>query len=172
MSPTMPLRAVAEVLSFHGREDTLADLEQWCLADSDGAPAVRVLTAPGGQGKTRLARQVMARLRNRGWVAGQVRHKPRDMEALRTVQHPPLLVVDHAGTRPEWVRELREQTEESRHPVRLLLLARSLGSWRTKATGALPETRSAGRPVCRSEPTAAPSRSGSGCRRCRRRQRW
>ncbi|MFG2518593.1 trypsin-like peptidase domain-containing protein [Streptomyces sp. NPDC048527] len=140
-SPTMLLRADAEVVSFHGREDTLADLEQWCLADSDGAPAVRVLTAPGGQGKTRLARQVMERLRNRGWVAGQVRHTPRDLEALRTVQHPLLLVVDYAETRPELVRELREQTEEARHPVRLLLLAQSLGSWRTRATGALPETR-------------------------------
>ncbi|MFD5125273.1 trypsin-like peptidase domain-containing protein [Streptomyces sp. NPDC058385] len=140
-SPTMLLRADTEVVSFHGREDTLADLEQWCLADSDGATPVRVITAPGGQGKTRLARQVMARLRNRGWVAGQVRHKPRDLDALRTVQHPLLLVVDYAETRPELVRELREQTEEARHPVRLLLLARSLGSWRTRATGALPETR-------------------------------
>ncbi|MFD7777668.1 trypsin-like peptidase domain-containing protein [Streptomyces sp. NPDC059753] len=140
-SPTMLLRADTEVVSFHGREDTLADLEQWCLADSDGVTAVRVITAPGGQGKTRLARQVMARLRNRGWVAGQVRHKPRGLDALRTVQHPLLLVVDYAETRPELVRELREQTEEARHPVRLLLLARSLGSWRTRATGALPETR-------------------------------
>ncbi|MFD4651264.1 trypsin-like peptidase domain-containing protein [Streptomyces sp. NPDC058441] len=140
-SPTMLLRADTEVVSFHGREDTLADLEQWCLADSDGATAVRVITAPGGQGKTRLARQLMARLRNRGWVAGQVRHKPRDLDALRTVQHPLLLVVDYAETMPELVRELREQTEEARHPVRLLLLARSLGSWRTRATGALPETR-------------------------------
>ncbi|MFF2161931.1 trypsin-like peptidase domain-containing protein [Streptomyces sp. NPDC058175] len=141
-SPTMLLRADTEVVSFHGREDTLADLEQWCLADSGGdATAVRVITAPGGQGKTRLARQLMARLRNRGWVAGQIRHKPHDLDALRTVQHPLLLVVDYAETRPELVRELREQTEEARHPVRLLLLARSLGSWRTRATGALPETR-------------------------------
>lgn len=140
-SPTMLLRADAEVVSFHGREDTLADLERWCLTDPDGLPAVPVLTAPGGQGKTRLARQLMARLRDRGWVAGQVRREPLDLQALRTVQHPLLLVVDYAETRPELVRELRERTEEAGHPARLLLLARSLGSWQTRATGALREIR-------------------------------
>ncbi|MFF3462991.1 trypsin-like peptidase domain-containing protein [Streptomyces sp. NPDC002619] len=140
-SPTMLLRADAEVVSFHGREDTLAELERWCLTDPDGAPSARVLTAPGGQGKTRLARQLMARMRDQGWVAGQVLRKPEGLRALRMVQHPLLLVVDYAETRPELVRELREQTEESGYPVRLLLLARSLGSWGIRATGALPEIR-------------------------------
>ncbi|MFJ7996371.1 tetratricopeptide repeat protein [Streptomyces sp. NPDC096310] len=140
-SPIMLLRADAEVVSFHGREDTLADLEEWCRADPDGPLAVRVLTAPGGQGKTRLARQLMARMRDHGWIVGQVAHDPRDVRALRTVQHPLLLVIDYAETRPELVRQVRELTREVRHPVRLLLLARSLGSWQTRATGALPETR-------------------------------
>ncbi|MFI7236081.1 tetratricopeptide repeat protein [Streptomyces cyaneofuscatus] len=141
LSPIMLLRADAEVVSFHGRQDTLADLEEWCLTDPYGPLTVRVLTAPGGQGKTRLARQLMARMRDQGWVVGQVSHEPRDLHALRTVQYPLLLVVDYAETRPELVRKLREQTREARHPVRLLLLARSLGSWQTRATGALPETR-------------------------------
>ncbi|QNE73913.1 hypothetical protein F0344_04230 [Streptomyces finlayi] len=140
-SPTMLLRADAEVVSFHGREDTLADLERWCLADPDGAPAARVLTGPGGQGKTRLARQLTARMRDRGWTAGQVLRKPQGLRALRMVQQPVLLIVDYAETRPELVRELWEQTRESGHQVRLLLLARSLGSWATRATGYLPETR-------------------------------
>ncbi|MFJ2211801.1 tetratricopeptide repeat protein [Streptomyces sp. NPDC101062] len=140
-SPIMLLRADAEVVSFHGREDTLAYLEAWCRADPDGPLAARVLTAPGGQGKTRLARQLMARMRDHGWVVGQVAHDPRDLRALRSVQHPLLLVIDYAETRPELVRKVREQTREVRHPVRLLLLARSLGSWGTRATGALPETR-------------------------------
>jgi hypothetical protein len=140
-SPSMLLRADAEVVSFHGRQDVLADLEQWCLADPDGAPAARVVTAPGGQGKSRLARQLMARMRERGWVAGQVLRRPEGLRALRTVQHPLLLVVDYAETRPELVRELREQTRACAHPVRLLLLARSLGSWQNRASGPLPETR-------------------------------
>ncbi|MFI1395924.1 tetratricopeptide repeat protein [Streptomyces sp. NPDC020681] len=140
-SPTMLLRADAEVVSFHGREDTLDDLERWCLTDSGGLPAVRVLTAPGGQGKTRLARQLMARLRNRGWVAGQVVREPGDMSVLHTVQHPLLLVVDYAETRPELVRKLREQSERAGHSVRLLLLARSLGSWQDRTTTSLREIR-------------------------------
>ncbi|MET7620348.1 tetratricopeptide repeat protein [Streptomyces sp. NPDC005408] len=140
-SPIMLLRADTEVVSFHGREDTLDDLERWCLTDSDGLPAVRVLTAPGGQGKTRLARQLMTRLRDRGWVAGQVVREPGDLHVLRTVQHPLLLVVDYAETRPELVRKLREQTAMAGHPVRLLLLARSLGSWQDRVTGGLREIR-------------------------------
>ncbi|GHH84091.1 trypsin-like peptidase domain-containing protein [Streptomyces capitiformicae] len=143
-SPTMLLRADAEVVSFHGREDELEELEQWCERDVDGLLSVRVLTAQGGQGKTRLARHLMARLRNRRWVAGEVRDAPYDSHPLHTLryplhalQHPLLLVVDYAETRPDLVRRLLDHAEEVSHPVRLLLLARSLGSWQTTATGDL-----------------------------------
>ncbi|WP_435177504.1 hypothetical protein [Actinacidiphila sp. bgisy145] len=140
-SPTTLLRADAEVVSFHGRQDTLADLERWCLADHGAVPSLRVVTAPGGQGKTRLARQLMSRLRGRGWVVGQVRGEPADLRLLRTVQHPLLLVVDYAESRPDVVRKLLEQAAEVWHPVRLLLLARSLGSWQDRVPGAVREVR-------------------------------
>ncbi|MFF9274286.1 trypsin-like peptidase domain-containing protein [Streptomyces griseosporeus] len=144
-SPSMLLRADAEVVSFHGRQDTLDDLTRWCLADPDGLPAVCVLTAPGGQGKTRLARRLMAQLRGRGWVAGQVVREPGDLRVLRTVQHPLLLVVDYAETRPELVGRLEEHARHIRHPVRLLLLARSVGSWqdtvRARVTGSVHTVR-------------------------------
>jgi tetratricopeptide (TPR) repeat protein len=140
-SPSMLLRADAEVVSFHGREDKLAELEQWCERDTGGLPSVRVLTAQGGQGKTRLARELMTRLRRRGWVAGEVRDDQSELHALRALQHPLLLVVDYAESRPELVTDLLNRAEEARHPVRLLLLARSLGSWQARATGALREIR-------------------------------
>ncbi|MFC7917441.1 hypothetical protein [Streptomyces sp. NPDC057386] len=144
-SPSMLLRADAEVVSFHGRKDTLDDLTRWCLTDRDGLPAVCVLTAPGGQGKTRLARRLMTRMRARGWVAGQVVREPGDLSVLRAVQHPLLLVVDYAETRPELVGRLEEQARHVRHPVRLLLLARSVGSWqdtvRARVTGPVHDIR-------------------------------
>ncbi len=136
-SLTMLLRADTEVVPFHGRADVLDVLESWCR--TPGPPSVRVLTGPGGQGKTRLARQLMTRLRDDGWVTGEVRGEPGDLRVLRAVQHPLLLVVDYAESRPELVKRLRDQTERAAHPVRLLLLARSLGSWKTKATGHLRE---------------------------------
>lgn len=140
-SPSMLLRADAEVVSFHGRQDTLEQLERWCLTDSGGFPSVRVITAPGGQGKTRLARQLMARMRDRGWVAGQVVHDPPDLQLLGSVQHPLLLVVDYVETRPDLVGKLWERTEQARHPVRLLLLARSFGTWKSRAPRRLREIR-------------------------------
>jgi hypothetical protein len=140
-SPAMLLRANAEVVSFHGRGDTLDLLEQWCRADHGGVPSLRVLTAPGGQGKTRLARQLMARMRDLGWVVGQVRGEPDDLRVLRTVQHPMLLVVDYAESRPDLVEKLRKQCEETGRPVRLLLLARSLGSWQDTVRATLREIR-------------------------------
>src|SRR5262249_41172981 len=64
------LRADAEVVPFTGREQILADLRAWC-AGSRGF-GVRVLVGAGGQGKTRLARELTARMRATGWVAGVV----------------------------------------------------------------------------------------------------
>ncbi|HEV7651065.1 MAG TPA: trypsin-like peptidase domain-containing protein [Actinophytocola sp.] len=142
-SPSMMLRADAEVVPFHGREDTLAKLAQWCADDLPG-PAAAVLTGPGGQGKTRLARELMVRLRRLGWVAGEIRGRPERAfleRELRPVQYPLLLVVDYAETRPELVRDLRSATERAAHPVRLLLLARSGGRWQDTTGGAVDETR-------------------------------
>jgi hypothetical protein len=69
-SATMLLRADAEVVRFHGRQDVLDVLGKWCR--KPGPPSVRVLTGPGGQGKTRLGRELMARQRAEGWVTGEV----------------------------------------------------------------------------------------------------
>ena len=71
-SPAMLLRAETEAVGFRGREHERPLLLRWCL---DGGPgiAVRVLAGPGSQGKTRLARWLMAAVRERDWSAGELR---------------------------------------------------------------------------------------------------
>ncbi|MFI1030547.1 tetratricopeptide repeat protein [Streptomyces sp. NPDC020951] len=145
-SPAALLRADAEAVTFHGRTSELADLRTWC---QDGPPslAVHVLTGPGGQGKTRLARHLTDTLSRQDWATGHLRPDltdhgtPPDFAPLATAL-PLLLVVDYAETRPRLLRRLITHLYRSRHPVRVLLLARSDGEWRTDALNADPRTRS------------------------------
>ncbi|MER6640996.1 tetratricopeptide repeat protein, partial [Streptomyces microflavus] len=148
-SPAALLRADAEAVTFHGRESELADLHAWC---ENGPPAiqVRVLTGPGGQGKTRLARRLTDTLGWRGWVTGHLSSDltddptpdatPPDFTTL-TTSLPLLLVVDYAETRPRLLRRLLTHLHRSRHRVRVLLLARSDGQWRTGSLQAIAGVR-------------------------------
>ncbi|MFI1585100.1 tetratricopeptide repeat protein [Embleya sp. NPDC020630] len=135
-SPAALLRADAEAVTFHGRDTELADLYAWCTTGSP-ALAARVLTGPGGQGKTRLARRLADILAREGWATGHLRseltdHDRRspDLTTLATAL-PLLVVVDYAETRPRLLRDLITTLHPSRHRLRLLLLARSDGDWRT-----------------------------------------
>ncbi|MGW1767825.1 trypsin-like peptidase domain-containing protein [Streptomyces sp. NPDC002073] len=163
-SPAMPPGAEAEAVGFRGRHEELRVLAAWC---ADPAPfAVHVLTGPGGRGTSRPARQLAGMLRRTGWVTGRLRPDLRDVPAappggpgapsaarpgfahedgpdLSTLDthHWLLLVVDDADTRPQVVRRLVEHLSTTRHRVRLLLLARSDGEWRTDAMGASAQCR-------------------------------
>ncbi|MGW1609739.1 tetratricopeptide repeat protein [Streptomyces sp. NPDC002285] len=144
-SPAALLRADTEAVTFHGREAELAAFRLWC---EDGSPdlSVHVLTGPGGQGKTRLARHLTDLLSREGWATGHLRSDltdhdaPPDFTPLTTAL-PLLVVVDYAETRPRLLRRLINHLHSSRHRVRLLLLARSDGEWRTDALNAAPRTR-------------------------------
>ncbi|MFD0109731.1 tetratricopeptide repeat protein [Streptomyces sp. NPDC127164] len=148
-SPAALLRADAQAVAFHSRDRELNDLRTWC---ESGPPAisVRVLTGPGGQGKTRLARHLTDTLSWAGWATGHLRSDltddpaidgaPPDFTALNTAL-PLLLVLDYAETRPRLLRRLITHLHRSRHRVRLLLLARSDGQWRTGSFQALPDVR-------------------------------
>lgn len=146
-SPAMLLRADTEAVTFHGRERELQDLLDWCHNAPD-AFAVHLLTGPGGQGKTRLARHLAATLRETGWVAGQLRTDLGDAPhgqslnwgALDTAL-PLLLVVDYAETLPRQVRRLIEHLRLTRHRTRLLLIARAEGDWKTDSLGAGADAR-------------------------------
>ncbi|WJV47381.1 tetratricopeptide repeat protein [Streptomyces flavofungini] len=142
-SPLMVLRADVEAVSFRGREKELRELRNWCV-ESDAAHQVGTLVGTGGQGKSRLARELSARLRADGWVAGRLRHEvlygdsarlEQRLRPLMDVRHPTLVVVDYAETRPDLVRALAALADDARDRFRILLLARSMGTWLTSALG-------------------------------------
>ncbi|MFE2534925.1 tetratricopeptide repeat protein [Streptomyces sp. NPDC059371] len=171
-SPAALLRADAEAVAFHDRDSELADLQAWC---ENGTPAiqVRVLTGPGGQGKTRLARRLTETLGWRGWVTGHLSSDltddpapvavPPDFTTLSTSLNL-LLVVDYAETRPRLLSSLITNLHRSRQRVRVLLLARSDGPWRTSSLAKVPAVRELLKrapvvPLAPLTPTSRPARA-------------
>ncbi|WP_329221369.1 tetratricopeptide repeat protein [Streptomyces sp. NBC_01485] len=143
-SPATLLDQRAEVVRFHGREELLRELaDEWCAAAEDGSHGdgdndgggvrLAVVTGPGGAGKSRLARELAARMRDRhGWVCGWLddRGPDGDHGVLAEVDRPLILVADYAELRiPQLTALLTvlDRRPEGRPPVRLLLTARGLG---------------------------------------------
>ncbi|MFJ7298196.1 tetratricopeptide repeat protein [Streptomyces collinus] len=152
-SAAMLLRADAEAVTFHGREEELQNLLRWSQ-DRDTF-AVRIITGPGGQGKTRLARHLTDTLRSQGWITGHLRanladNADHDLSGLETAD-PLMLVIDYAETLPRLLRHLIEHLRTARHRVRLVLLARSDGAWRTDNT-AFPTLTAPSRELLRNAP--------------------
>jgi len=131
--PGALLRAQFGVVPFHGREKELQDLHNWC--HSAARVAIRLYTAAGGAGKTRLALELALQLRNGGWWTGFVtaeglRYPERMMPALARPGGKVLLVVDYAEVQnPFLIFLLRELYQIDRGPIRLLLLARAALDW-------------------------------------------
>jgi tetratricopeptide (TPR) repeat protein len=139
--PASLLRADAETVPFTGRAALLDQLREWCL---DGAGfGVRLLVGVGGQGKTRVAQELAARMRRAGWVAGLVADAPPEpavLAALAGSTGPVLLVVDCAETRAEQLRALVEALPGVNGPaVRVLLVARAAGEWRLSLAADCPD---------------------------------
>ena len=133
LSPATLLRADAEVVPFHGRKQELADLGTWC--DQPDEFSARLIVGPGGQGKTRLAHELIHQRTRSGWTAGFVASdppgQPLDFGSVADAADPVLLVIDYAETRTDQISRLIGvlQAAEDNAPVRLLLLARSAGDW-------------------------------------------
>jgi hypothetical protein len=124
------VRAEFAVVPFHGRVDTLEELDDWCAQGPD--TAFRLYTGAGGMGKTRLMIEVCSRLRARGWHTGFLaRGGPRAWEALFDADASMLITVDYAELRRAELRTLIEHTLSRRRGrrIKLVALARGRGEW-------------------------------------------
>ncbi|WP_406456170.1 hypothetical protein OH768_22120 [Streptomyces sp. NBC_01622] len=129
--PSMLLQADYGVVPFARADDELPRLADW-LAAPDHL-AARLLTGPGGQGKTRLAIRLVEQAGAEGWTAGLLAEQvPEPVLDRIHAFRGPLLVVDYAEGRTGQIAaaasELIARPVEQ-GPARLLLLARSSGVW-------------------------------------------
>ncbi|QKW45190.1 TIR domain-containing protein [Streptomyces microflavus] len=130
--PSMLLRAEYGVVPFHGREAEQEELHAWCAEPAESA--ARLVTGPGGQGKTRLALHLCQQALGQGWLAGFVDEScaPDDLVLLARCTAPLLLVFDYAEARADQLLLLAAacaRRDADAGPVRLLLLSRAGGEW-------------------------------------------
>ena len=129
------------LVDFTGRQRELAGLLEWC--EDDRPHGVRLVTGPGGVGKTRLSVELCARLDPTQWRcvrAGDEEEASALEAARREWPGQVLVVVDYAETRLGLGGLLRAVATDA-GPVRVLLLARSAGEWWDRLTAAEPAVR-------------------------------
>ncbi|MGW6888124.1 tetratricopeptide repeat protein [Streptomyces chartreusis] len=133
--PSKLLRTRDEVVEFTGRAEEEAEFTHW--RDSDEAVLVRLLHAPGGEGKTRFARHLGRTWREEGWVTLEAQHTkdlPGGMGGMPTLGDDTtgvLIIVDYAERWPEddlW-SFIRNSMDHWKLPLRFLLLSRPAGVW-------------------------------------------
>ncbi|HXL92837.1 MAG TPA: tetratricopeptide repeat protein [Streptosporangiaceae bacterium] len=119
-----------ELVGFVGRDDELAALIAW-HADHE-AGRLRLVTGPGGVGKTRLAVELAERVKKLGWRSERIAdgQEASVIGVLRAATRSrALLVVDYAETRVGLKQMLAALASDQGEGVRVLLLARSAGDW-------------------------------------------
>lgn len=113
---------------MHGRQRERDSLIEW--ATQAGGVRVRLLSGPGGAGKTRLAAEVAQALRDRGWVAGFTSLNAGKVLPLSASGL--LLIVDYPEENRQQLREVLAQlarSEDLPSPLRLLLVSRRDLDW-------------------------------------------
>lgn len=136
--PSRLLDARLGVVGFTGRGRNLAWLEAWRDRRGGSRLSVVLIHGEGGSGKTRLARQFAQATGQGRWAVWQAAYEPAGSaeplpERLTAGRdRGALLLVDYAERWPmaqllDLVRHSRLASPDT--PVRLLLLARSAGSW-------------------------------------------
>lgn len=132
LSASELLTARHTTLSLRGREGEMETLLAWATTNSPFG--VRLLTGPGGHGKTRLALELCRRLEQQGWRTGFLLDRLPDLFNIRLADlfddaHPTLITIDYAAGRMEDVRRFTELADEWGGRLRLLLVERGAGDW-------------------------------------------
>jgi tetratricopeptide (TPR) repeat protein len=111
---------------LYGRTKELEELKQWALDQQAGA-RVRIVSGPGGSGKTRLAAELAMELWKCGW----------DQQFIRCEEGVPasqglgsLWIIDYPEEQLELARFFRQiRTFRGKHRVRILMLTRLPRQW-------------------------------------------
>lgn len=125
--PAALLDPARALVPFMGRERELGELTAW--AERAVPISLRLVIAPAGFGKTRLAQEFGSRLGAAGWTVVTV---PRGREAATVRARPQgdvLFVVDDAATRLGLAAMFDAAGRPARGRTRILLLARVAGEW-------------------------------------------
>ncbi|WP_369034101.1 tetratricopeptide repeat protein [Streptomyces adonidis] len=133
--PARVLVARNQAVRFRGRgrEALLDELLAW--AHSDDSLSVSLVHGPAGQGKTRLAVELERRLNQGPWLVNWPTTAATGDEVARLAApaRPALVVFDYAETRAAQITAFLDARVKNQRavPVRVLLLARTAGSWWT-----------------------------------------
>ena len=127
------------LVAFLGRKQEMEVLTAW--ASRRDAARLRLITGPGGCGKTRLAIELCERGRELGWTSVWVPpgREPEVICGLRFAAiNRALIVVDNAETRVDLAALIAAVAAREGDGLRLLMIARSTGEWCRRLRSASP----------------------------------
>lgn len=129
IAPSLLLRAQFGLTPFHGRGAEMDLLRRW--ADSDETAGLALVTGPGGQGKTRLAIELIRGWRDQGWYVGflDADATPDGVRGLGELEGRVCLVVDYAEIRLPVLAAVITLAARRGETTRVLAIARERGDW-------------------------------------------
>jgi len=122
--------------TLYGREDDLQAILNWAQGGSTTATA-RLISGPGGAGKTRLAASAAGILQSKGWSAGFL-DKRSDVGDPESAAKGRFLIVDYPEEQPQRTAAVLEELAEIKtapYPVRVIFLSRRpFETWEREAS--------------------------------------